>query len=130
MAAKEAFEEKTLSFSEAEKAYLAGQRLLRIATVANSLEVDVAPVAYRFDGEKFHVGGLNIPRTLKYKNVKANGKVALVVDDLKTIDPWAPRGIKIHGRATIVVRPDGREIIEVQPERKWSWGIDSPTYGR
>jgi pyridoxamine 5'-phosphate oxidase family protein len=130
MAAAESFTEKTVSFSEAEKAYLADQRLLRIATVADSLEVDVAPVAFRFDGERFHIGGLDNPRTLKYKNVKANGRVALVVDDLKTVDPWRPRGVKIHGRARIVVRPDGREIIEVQPERKWSWGIEPGKNGR
>jgi pyridoxamine 5'-phosphate oxidase family protein len=130
MAAPESFTKKTVSFSEAEKAYLADQRLLRIATVADSLEVDVAPVAFRFDGERFHIGGRDNPRTLKYKNVKANGRVALVVDDLKTVDPWRPRGVKIHGRARIVVRPDGREIIEVQPERKWSWGIEPGKNGR
>jgi pyridoxamine 5'-phosphate oxidase family protein len=114
-----------LDFTEAEKAYLSQQRLARIATVADSLEVDVAPVAFRFDGRRFHVGGLDVGRTLKYKNVKANGRVALVVDDLKTIDPWAPRGVKIHGRARVAVRPDGREVIEVKPERKWSWGIEN-----
>jgi pyridoxamine 5'-phosphate oxidase family protein len=121
---------KTVRFTEAEKGYLGGQRLLRIASVSNSLEVDIAPVAFRFDGERFHIGGLDVTRTLKYKNVKANGRVALVVDDLETVDPWRPRGVKIHGRARIVVRPDGREIIEVEPDRKWSWGIEPRKTGR
>lgn len=124
MTTKEAPAEKTVTFNDAEKTYLAGQRLLRFASVSASLEVDVAPLAFRFDGEKFHVGGLDIPHTLKYKNIKANGRVALVVDDLKTVDPWAPRGVKIHGRAEIVTRRDGREVIEVTPTRKWSWGIE------
>ena len=28
--------------------------------------------------------------------------VAIVIDDLKTIDPWDPRGMKIYGIADIV----------------------------
>jgi pyridoxamine 5'-phosphate oxidase family protein len=116
--------ETTVEFSEDEKAYLTGQRLLRLATVSSSMDVDVAPLAFRFDGEKFHVSGRDLTHTLKYGNVKANGRVALVVDDLKTVEPWAPRGVKIHGRAELVTRPDGREVIEVTPTRKWSWGIE------
>lgn len=122
--AKESAVEKHATFTEGEKAYLTDQRLLRIATVSEDQSVDVAPVAFRFDGEKFHIGGLDVKSTFKYRNVQANGRVAVVVDDLKTVDPWRPRGVKIHGRGVVVARPDGREVIEVTPERKWSWGID------
>jgi pyridoxamine 5'-phosphate oxidase family protein len=124
MAAKESAIEKEIAFTQGEKDYLGSARLLRIATVSNDLEVDVAPVAFRFDGAKFHIGGIDLEHTFKYRNVEANGRVALVVDDLESIDPWRPRGVKIHGRAQVVTRPDGRRVIEVTPERKWSWGID------
>jgi pyridoxamine 5'-phosphate oxidase family protein len=38
-----------------------------------------------FDGEYFYVGGINILKSRKYKNVLKNNKVALVIDDLKVI---------------------------------------------
>ncbi len=38
--------------------------------------------------------------TRKYKNVKdGNNEVALVIDDLESVQPWKPRGIKINGSA-------------------------------
>lgn len=46
-------------------------------------------------------------KSRKYKNVLKNNKVALVIDDLKTIDPWDPRGIRIYGTADIVTRQSG-----------------------
>ena len=58
-------------FSEKELAYLKSQRLARIATVSADGEPDVAPVGYTFDGHRFLVGGLDLKRTLKYKNAGA-----------------------------------------------------------
>ncbi|HEV8486678.1 MAG TPA: PPOX class F420-dependent oxidoreductase [Blastocatellia bacterium] len=118
-------------FSEKEITYLKSQRLARIATVSIDGQPDVAPVGFSFDGERFFVGGLDIKLTLKYKNVKSNPRVALVIDDLQSVDPWTPRGIKIHGKARIVERHGhlgAAEYIEVTPERYWSWGIDAPTF--
>jgi pyridoxamine 5'-phosphate oxidase family protein len=34
------------------------------------------------------VGGMNILKSTKYKNVLKNNKVAIVIDDLKTVDIW------------------------------------------
>src|SRR6266446_567197 len=86
-------------FSEKEIAYLKSQRLARIATVSAKGEPDVAPVGFTFDGEHFLVGGHDLQRTLKYKNAMATGWAALVIDDMARVDPWEPRGIKIHGTA-------------------------------
>ncbi len=118
-------------FSEQEIAYLKTQQLARIGTVSKESQPDVAPVAFEFDGEHFYIGGLNITRTLKYQNVQDNRKVALVVDDLEMIDPWKPRGIKLHGRAEIVDRK-GRfgsgTYLRIIPEVHWSWGIEGPVF--
>ncbi|HEV8310705.1 MAG TPA: PPOX class F420-dependent oxidoreductase [Methylomirabilota bacterium] len=118
-------------FSEREVAYLKSQRLARIATASAEMQSDVAPVGFEFDGRDFYVGGLDITRTLKYKNAQVHPKVALVVDDLESVDPWKPRGIKIHGSATIVER-DGRfgrkPYIRIVPEAHWSWGIEGPVF--
>ena len=92
-------------FSDAEVAYLKSQRLARIATVSAEMQPDVAPVGFEFDGEHFYVSGYNMRTTLKFKNVRrGNTRVALAVDDLESVRPWKPRGVRLHGRAEIVER--------------------------
>src|SRR5437879_13547705 len=93
-------------FSEKEIEYLKSQRIARIATAVGSSErsvqPDVVPVGFDFDGQYFYVGGINILKSRKYKNVLKNNKVALVIDDLMTIDPWYARGIRMYGNDDIV----------------------------
>ena len=116
-------------FSEREVNYLRSQRLARIATVSKELQPDVAPVGFDFDGTCFYIGGLNLVKSLKYKNTLENPKVSLVIDDLESINPWKPRGIKIHGVAEVVTREGyagSGEYILIKPEVKWSWGIEEP----
>jgi pyridoxamine 5'-phosphate oxidase family protein len=116
-------------FSDEEKAYLKSQRLARIATVSPELQPDVAPVGFGFDGERFTVGGFDISKTLKYKNVKAgNVKVAIVIDDLASVSPWIPRGIKVHGTAEIIEGRDGKFALLITPERHWSWGVHKDAF--
>ncbi|MDQ3977623.1 MAG: PPOX class F420-dependent oxidoreductase, partial [Thermoproteota archaeon] len=97
-------------FSQKEKDYLNSQRLARIATASSRggfIQPDVVPVGFDFDGEYFYVSGMNLLKSTKYKNVQNNPRVALVVDDLKSVNPWEPRGIRIYGIADIVTRQDG-----------------------
>ncbi|MEA2684538.1 MAG: pyridoxamine 5-phosphate oxidase family protein [Chloroflexota bacterium] len=119
-----AFAEQQPTFSEAEKAYLAEQRLARVATVSAKGEVDVSPIGLHFDGERFLLMGMDLPSTFRWKNVQANPSVSLVVDDLASVEPWRPRGIKVHGRGEIGKTHGGRAAIFVIPDRKWSWGIE------
>ena len=115
-------------FTEKEKAYINSQPLARLATASKSNQPDVAPVGFRFDGEKFVITGFDITRTFKYKNVKAgNQLVSLVIDDLASVQPWVARGIKIHGTAEIV-ESGGRALLIVQPVRLWSWGVDGDAF--
>ena len=122
-------------FSEKEIEYLKSQRIARIATAATGppsagpVQPDVVPVGFDFDGEYFYVGGINILKSRKYKNVLKNNKVAIVIDDLKSVDPWDPRGIKVYGTADIVTRHGGYmegtghsnpSYIRVKPDKKWS----------
>ena len=132
-------------FSEKEIEYLKSQRLVRIATASvaskeeenGSIQPDVVPVGFDFDGEYFYVGGMNIIKSKKYKNVLKNNKVAIVIDDLKSVDPWDPRGMKIYGIADIVTRQGGYiestghsnpQYIRISPKKKWSWGIEEPVF--
>jgi pyridoxamine 5'-phosphate oxidase family protein len=99
-------------FTQKEIEYLKSQRLARIATAAStqqegSVQPDVVPVGFDFGGEYLYVGGMNLLKSTKFRNVLKNNKVAIVVDDLKSIDPWDPRGIRIYGTADIVTRQGG-----------------------
>ena len=119
-------------FSNKEIQYIRSQRQARIATVSAQLQPDVAPVGFDFDGQHFYIGGLQQEKTYKYKNVAiGNKKVALVIDDLESVSPWRPRGIKIHGLAEIIER-QGRSgpalYLKLTPEKYWSWGIERPVF--
>ena len=116
-------------FTEKESAFLKEQKLARIATVSQTSQPDVAPVGFDFDGDYFHVSGIDLTKTLKYRNTETNPKVALVVDDLESVKPWRPRGIKIHGTADRVQREGyvgWKTYIRIKPSRKWSWGVEAP----
>ncbi|HJY15314.1 MAG TPA: PPOX class F420-dependent oxidoreductase [Nitrososphaeraceae archaeon] len=130
-------------FSQKEIEYLNSQRLARIATAAvstheeRSVQPDVVPVGFDFDGDYFYVGGMNILKSIKYKNILKNNRVAIVIDDLKTVNPWDPRGIKIYGTADVTTRQNGYmkntdhpnpQYIRISPKRKWSWGIEEPVF--
>ena len=117
-------------FTEKEVAYLKSQPLARVATVSPDGQPDAVPVGFEFDGQQFYVGGRNPSNTRKHRNVRAgNRKVALIVDDLESVNPWRPRGIRIYGTGELVQR-EGRfgpgEYMRITPVTSWSWGIESP----
>jgi pyridoxamine 5'-phosphate oxidase family protein len=110
-------------FSPEELAFLASQRLARLGTVATDGQPDVDAVGFQFDGARFYVVGRRLEATRKYKNIAAgNAKVSLIIDDLETVQPWRPRGIKLHGRAELIER-GGRASIAITPVVSWSWGL-------
>ena len=120
-------------FSADELSYLQSQRLMRLGTVTGSGQVDVDAVMFEFDGTRFFIGGLNLAHSRKYKNI-AGGQtlVSLLADDLATVEPWQPRGLKVHGRAAIVQRDAGHfgpgAYFAVTPLVSWSWGIEGPVF--
>jgi pyridoxamine 5'-phosphate oxidase family protein len=121
-----------VSFSEEEAAYLRSQRLARIATVATDGQPDVAPVGFEFDGTYLYVGGIDPAKTRKFRNVRAgNTKVALVVDDLVSADPWTPRFLRIYGTGDIVERPGQfgpAPYLRITPAISWSFNLDGQPF--
>ncbi len=122
-----------MAFTEDEVAYLASQPLARIATVGDDDQPDVVPVGVEFDGTYLWVGGRAPERTRKFINVRAgHAKVALVVDDLVTTDPWTPRFLRVYGTAELMERP-GRfgpgTYMRITPEISWSWNLEGRPYG-
>lgn len=118
-----------MSFNQEESTYLRTQRLARIATVSPDGQTDVVPVGYQFDGNYLYVGGMNPVKSRKFRNVRAgNTKVALVIDDLVSVNPWTVRGLRIYGIAEIVVRQEGQfgpgHYMRITPTVSWSWNLD------
>ena len=115
-------------FSEQELAYLHTQRLARLATVDADGQPTVDAVGFSLDGGQVLIGTHSPVLTRKYRNVlDGNTQVALIVDDLASVQPWRPRGIKIHGTAEVVERSGhfgpGNYIV-ITPAISWSWGIE------
>jgi pyridoxamine 5'-phosphate oxidase family protein len=111
-------------FTDAELEYLHSQRLGRIATASPVGEPEVSPVGFEADSTGISTGGLDITKTVRYHNIQATGRAAMVVDDLASVDPWRPRGIKVRGRAEIDTDGQGQSRIRLTPETVWSWGIN------
>src|SRR5579864_3482118 len=98
-------------FTADEIAYLSSQRLGRLATAADG-QPHVVPVGFRYNPEldTIDIGGHGFAQSKKFRDVQKNPRVAFVVDDLASIDPWRPRGIEIRGVAEIV-REGGKGVM-------------------
>lgn len=114
-------------FTEAELDYLRSQPLMRFASASASGKPDIAPVGFEVDGDSIVSGGFDITSTVRYRNVGSNPQVSVVVDDLATVDPWVPRGVKIVGTATIEDLPTPQ--FRIHPAVIISWGINDTSPG-
>jgi pyridoxamine 5'-phosphate oxidase family protein len=119
-----------VSFTDEEVAYLRSQPLARVATLAPDGQPDVVPLGYEFDGTFFWVGGpgQSVLATRKFRNVGAGrAKVALVVDDLVSFDPFIARGIRVYGVAEQPFERVGfvgpGVYIRIAPTMSWSWNM-------
>lgn len=115
-------------FTPAELEYLATQPLMRFGSASATGRPDVSPVTFEVDGDHILSGGFDVTRTVRYRNIAENPRVNVVVDDLATIDPWSPRGVKIIGTATAESAGTG-ERFRIVPEVIISWGINDTTPG-
>jgi pyridoxamine 5'-phosphate oxidase family protein len=111
-----------VTFTDDEVAFLTQSRLARVATASSEGQPHVVPVVYEFDGLAFYFAGWKLERSLKFRNLVENKKVALVVDDIVTVCPWRPRGLEVRGVAELASE-GGRPYVKVSPLVKRSWGF-------
>ena len=116
------------AFTPAEIDYLRTQPLMRFATASTAGRPDVAPVVFELDGDDIVTSGFDIAKTVRYRNVAANPRATVVIDDLASMNPWSPRGIKIIG-SCVVESADGGERFRITPEVIISWAINDTTPG-
>ncbi|MGA2926776.1 MAG: PPOX class F420-dependent oxidoreductase [Solirubrobacteraceae bacterium] len=113
-------------FTEAELRYLTGGRQLgRIATVGADGMPHVVPVGWIYNAARdtIDVGGHDLQRSKKFRDVARSGRAAIVIDDLESTDPWRPRAVEIRGRAEAIALPT--PLIRIRPLRIVSWGLGS-----
>lgn len=121
-----------MSLSKAQIDYLTTQPLGRLATVRPDGAPQNNPVGFQYNAETgtIDIGGRDLPNTRKFRNIESNNRVAFVVDDLASVDPWRPRMLEIRGEAEALAdheppRPGfGRGIIRIRPHRVISFGLD------
>jgi pyridoxamine 5'-phosphate oxidase family protein len=110
-------------FTDLEVEYLQSQRLARLATASASGLPDVSAVGFGLDGGAIVSGGLDLTKTVRFRHLSENPRATIVIDDLASVNPWSPRGVKVRGSATIEEH-EGRQRIRIEPEVIWSWGIN------
>jgi pyridoxamine 5'-phosphate oxidase family protein len=125
-----------MAFSPREVEFLASQPLARLATVGDDGQPDVVPVAFEFDGADFWIGGSaeSVLATRKIRNiVSGRRKVALVMDDMASIDPFVARGIRVYGEAADPVERVGLVgpgwYVRITPTTSWSWNMEGAPAG-
>jgi pyridoxamine 5'-phosphate oxidase family protein len=119
---KQGGSEATLSEAEAE--FLAENFIGRIATVSSLGQPHVVPVVYRFDGTSIVFGGWNLEKSLKFRNLMANNKVAFVVDEIVSTRPWKVRGLEVRGTAETYQTSSNATAVKINPKRARSWGLE------
>jgi pyridoxamine 5'-phosphate oxidase family protein len=121
-------------FAKEEREYLrSGVRLGRLATVGFDGTPHVVPTAFRYNPEKdtIDIGGHDFAKRKKYRDVLRNPKVAFVVDDIASVNPWRVRGIEIRGEAEVLetggtelMRGFDPQMFRITPKRIVSWGLE------
>ncbi|HZD00485.1 MAG TPA: PPOX class F420-dependent oxidoreductase [Actinomycetes bacterium] len=121
-------------FTDEERRYLlSGVTLGRLATVGSDGTPHVVPTSYRYNQrhDTIDIGGHDFATRKKYRDVLRNAKVAFVVDDLASVNPWRARGIELRGEAE-VLDTGGTELgpgfapqmFRITPKRIVSWGLE------
>ena len=90
-------------FTEKETDYLRGQRLGRLATAGSGGAPHIVPVGFRLDAQAgtIEIGGHGLSGSKKWRDLQVSPRIAFVVDDLESVNPWTPRGLEVRGRAEL-----------------------------
>jgi pyridoxamine 5'-phosphate oxidase family protein len=132
------------TFTSTEVEYLNSQALGRLATVGKDGRPHVMPVGVFLDPESETIvigSAATMVKSKKFRDAQANPDVAVVIDDLASVDPWTPRGIEVRGVAEAHLTggaevgrrlgagfPFDEVYLRIHPRRVVSWGIDTDSH--
>ncbi len=115
-------------FTADEINYLKSQRLARIATISDKGQPEATVSQFEYDGDVIYIHGDHqnyLPKLAQTQSGRS--RVALIIDDLLSLDPWQARGIQIYGMAEMIVCdavPEPKVTLRIRPQSSCSWGID------
>lgn len=125
-----------MTFKPYEIEYLKAADLGRLATIQPDGTPQVSPVGFTYNEElgTIDISGYDMAKSQKYRNLAHHDKVAFVVDDIASRNPWRVRCLEIRGTAEQAETASGRvapagdvldsAIIRITPRRIISFGID------
>ncbi len=126
------------AFTAHEVEYLKTQRLGRLATVGADGQPHVVPVGFKYNADRdlIEIGGHSgFAKRKKFRDALQNPRVAFVIDDVASMNPWSVRGVEIRGRAEILTTGGAAlgpgfdpEMMRIKPERIVSWGINAKDF--
>ncbi len=120
------------TLSPAQIEYLRTQRLARLATIRPDGAPQNNPVGYRYNESlgTIDIGGYSMGATQKFRNLAKEERVSLVIDDIKSTDPWQVRCLEIRGTAQALrdvetgIPGTSPELIRITPIRILAFGIE------
>jgi pyridoxamine 5'-phosphate oxidase family protein len=114
-----------MTFTAFEIEFMKQADLGRLATIQPGGTPQNSPVGFTYNEElgTIDIGGYEMAKSRKFRNIADNDRVAFVVDDITSRDPWRIRCLEIRGTAT-QAEADGADIIRILPRKVISFGID------
>jgi pyridoxamine 5'-phosphate oxidase family protein len=116
----------------------------RLATVGPDGVPHVVPLGVTYDPKAAAIliaghAGTNMAASKKFRDAQRHPSVAVVIDDLESVDPWTPRFIEIRGHAETFTEggeEQGKRLtdplrwdpawIRIRPRRIVTLGIVGP----
>jgi len=121
-----------MTFTDAERQFLARQARGHLATIGPGGIPQVKPLGFTYNAAlgTIDLAGYQMGASAKYRNVRANPHVAFVVDEVTAPTMEGAHFLEIRGRAETAVGPDdptghlSPEIIRIHPRRVISFNVD------
>jgi pyridoxamine 5'-phosphate oxidase family protein len=121
-----------MSLTDAERRFLSNQPRGHLATIGPDGTPQVKPLGFTYNAAlgTIDIAGFNMAGSAKYRNIQANPRVALVVDEMTEASMEGAHFLEIRGTAEAVTgraSADGHlaaEIIRVRSRRVIAYNVD------
>lgn len=126
-----------MTLTDAEQRFLARQPRGHLATVGPDGVPQVKPLGFSYNAAlgTIDIAGMYMALSAKYRNVRANPRVAFVVDEVTAPNVGGAHFLEIRGEAEHALVPDdptghlAAEIIRIHPRRVISFNADPDNPG-